>query len=90
MEAWPKLDEEELKGGTQQIPIQVNGKLRATIDVDAALSPDEKLKVIKANEKVATFLDKYADKVKKEIYVPGRLLNIVMDASEPIDFTILK
>ena len=90
MEEWPKLDEDELKGGTQQIPIQVNGKLRATIDVDAALSPDEKLKVIKANEKVATFLDKYADKVKKEIYVPGRLLNIVMDASEPIDFTILK
>ena len=38
---WPEVNEEELKGGTKEIPIQVNGKLKFCITVDAEQNADE-------------------------------------------------
>ena len=73
---WPEVNEEELKGGTKEIPIQVNGKLKFCITVDAEQNADEILEVIKSTEKVKELLEK--NNVVKEIYVPGKIFNIVV------------
>ena len=75
-EEWPKVNEQELKGGTIQIPVQVNGKLKTCVPVDAEMNPQEMLKIIKNDEKVLKILEE--NNVKKEIYVPGKILNIVV------------
>ena len=75
-EEWPKVNEKELNGGTKEIPVQVNGKLKATVTVDATLSPEEILEAIKADKKVKELYEKFD--VKKEIYVPGRIYNMVV------------
>ena len=75
-EEWPKVNEKELQGGIIKIPVQVNGKLKTTVEVDAEMDKQEMLKVIKQDEKVQKILE--GKDVKKEIYVPGKILNIVV------------
>lgn len=72
---WPTVDESALIEDEKLIIVQVNGKLRAklTVAADAAQADVEKLGL--AEENVSKFI---ADKtVRKVIYVPGKLLNIV-------------
>lgn len=75
-EEWPAVVESEMKGGTKDIPIQVNGKLKLCVTVDAAFSPDEILEKIKADERVKDIFEK--NNVVKEIYVPNKIFNIVV------------
>ena len=75
-EKWPKVNEAQLTGGIKEIPVQVNGKLKMCVSVDADATPEEILTAIKSNAKVKELLDKYD--VKKEIYVPGRIYNLVV------------
>ncbi len=72
-ENWPHYDEAKLIADTITIAVQVNGKLRATIDVPAEISDDE-LKA-GAKESVAKWLQ---GDIKKEVVVPGRLVNFVV------------
>jgi leucyl-tRNA synthetase len=74
-ETWPKINEQELKGGSKEIPVQVNGKLKTRVLVNAELTPDEILDIIKQDEKVKDIFEKY--NIIKEIYVPGKIYNIV-------------
>ncbi len=76
-ETWPEINEDEMNGGTKEIPIQVNGKLKLCVTVDADSSPDEILKVIKENAKVKELIE--TNNIKKEIYVPGKIYNLVVD-----------
>ena len=55
-----------------EIAVQVNGKVRATVKLPADVSKDDAIAAGK--EAVA---DKLAGNIVKEIYVPGRLVNIV-------------
>ena len=75
-EPWPVYDEEACKEDTIEIGVQVNGKVRGTV----ALAPDEDkdsaLAKAKAVEGVAGFVEGKA--VVKEIYVPGKIVNIVV------------
>ena len=75
-EEWPTINEKDLKGGTVNIPVQVNGKLKTCVAVDAEINPKDILDIIKKDEKVAKILSE--NTVKKEIYVPGKILNIVI------------
>lgn len=75
-EDWPKVNEQELNGGIKQIPIQINGKLRTLIPVSADASSEEVLETIKLDSRISTIFSQYD--VKKEIYVPGRIYNIVV------------
>ena len=59
--------------------VQVNGKTRSTLEVPADIDKDEFLKMAKADEKVSKFLD---GTIVKEIYVPGRICNIVVKANK--------
>ena len=57
--------------------VQVNGKLRATLEVEPNISQDEILKMAKSDENVAKHL---VGTLVKEIYVPGKIVNFVVKA----------
>ena len=75
-EKWPQIIEREKNGGTKKIPVQVNGKLKTCIEVDADLTPEEILKKIKEDQRVIDLLEQ--NDVIKDIYVPGKIYNIVV------------
>jgi len=72
---WPKVDEAALVRTSIQIMVQVNGKVRGKIDVPANVEQDAAIAAAKGDAKVQSFLD--GKTIVKEIYVPGRLVNIV-------------
>jgi leucyl-tRNA synthetase len=76
IDTWPKWDEKYLTSDKVTIAIQVNGKLRAEIEVPSNASKDDVLSLAKSNEKIATWLD--GNEIKKEIYVPGKIVNLVI------------
>ena len=75
-EKWPEIIESEMNGGTKKIPVQVNGKLKLCVVVDADVSADKILEMVKADEQVKEILEK--NDVVKEVYVPGKIFNIVV------------
>lgn len=70
--AWPEYDEEKTVENTIEIAIQVNGKTKLTIKI----SKDESKENVLAMAKEALG-DKLTGNIVKEIYVPGRIVNIV-------------
>ena len=70
---WPEFDEEKTKEATVEIAVQINGKTRATLAIH---KDDQKDTVIENAKKVIA--DKLTGSIVKEIYVPGRIVNIVM------------
>ena len=64
-----------MKDDTIQLAVQVMGKLRGTIEVDASASKDDVLAAAKTQPNVARHLE--GKNVIKEIFVPGRLVNFV-------------
>ncbi len=72
---WPSYEERYLKEDTIKIAVQVMGKVRGTIQVAADASKETILEAAKDQENVARFLD--GKTIRKEIYVPGRLVNFV-------------
>ena len=73
---WPSYDPEKCVDSTIEIAVQVNGKLRGKLMVAADISAADAIAAAKADEKVQGFL---TDKnIVKEIYVPGKLVNIVV------------
>ncbi len=74
---WPEINKQEMDGGTKDIPVQVNGKLKLCVTVDADMSPEDILKKIKETPKVIEILEN--NKIKKEIYVPGKIYNLVVE-----------
>ena len=72
--AWPEYDEEKTVEKMQEIAVQVNGKVRATVKL--AIDADKDTALTAGREAIA---DKLGDKqIVKEIYVPGRIINIVV------------
>lgn len=71
---WPTYDEAKTVENTFNLPIQVNGKLRANVDVALNL-PEEEIKEI-AHEQVASYLE--GKEIVKEIYVKNKIYNIVV------------
>jgi len=73
--SWPVHDESALETDEITVVIQVNGKLRARMDISADLDADSVKAQALADENVLRFTE---DKtVRKVIYVPGKLVNIV-------------
>ena len=73
---WPVYSEEDMKEDTIDLPVSVNGKTRAVISVPREIGKEEA--VAAAKEAVASRL---TGEIIKEIYVPGRMVNIVVKAS---------
>ncbi len=74
--AWPTVDESALEQDTIEIVVQVNGKLRGRIAVDADADRETVAKRALDDENVQRFVDGQA--VKKTIVVPRKLVNIVV------------
>ena len=72
-EKWPEYDESKMVEDTIEIAVQVNGKTRGTASIAADASKDDAIAA--AKEAIA---DKLTGNIIKEIYVPGRIVNIVM------------
>ena len=73
--AWPVADESALVLDEIEIPVQVNGKVRAVIKVSAEANQDEVAEVAKANAEVQKYL---TGNIVKVIYVPKKILNIIV------------
>ena len=72
---WPTFDEAKCVDDTVEIVVQINGKIRAKLDVPTEISNDDAIALAKADEKIAEELA--GKNIIKEIYVKGKLVNIV-------------
>ena len=70
--SWPEFEEAKTIEATVEIAVQVNGKVRATIQVASDISKEDAIAAGKEAVK-----GKLSGNIVKEIYVPGRLVNIV-------------
>ena len=75
-EAWPVYDEQKCAEQSFEIVLQVNGKIRNRISVAADITAADALALAKADERVAPMLE--GMQIVKELYVPGKLVNIVV------------
>ena len=70
---WPEYDEAKTVESTVEIAVQINGKTKGTLAIGKDDAKDDV--IAKAKESIA---DKLTGNIVKEIYVPGRIVNIVM------------
>jgi len=74
--AWPKCDEKYLVDDMVKLMVQVNGKLRDQAMVPAGVDESGAMDIVLASEKLQGWLE--GKQVVKTIYVPGRLVNLVV------------
>ena len=74
-EPWPEVVQDHLIRETVEIAVQVNGKVRGTIHIAPDADKDFVLETAKQDGNVARFLD--GKTMRREIYVPGRIVNFV-------------
>ena len=75
-QAWPQFDPDLAAEETITLVVQINGKLRARLDAPADITEEEAKKAALADENVRRHIG--GKKVRKVIYVPGRLVNVVV------------
>jgi leucyl-tRNA synthetase len=73
---WPEADPALLERETFELVIQVNGRVRDRVEVAADASEEELVAQAKASARVQEFLD--GKEIRKEIVVPGKLVNLVV------------
>ena len=72
---WPTYDDQLLIEETITYVIQINGKKRALIETDNNISEDNLVKLVSKNSSLSKYLNK---KIKRKIFVPGKLINIIV------------
>ena len=72
---WPEFDESAAKDDEIEIPVQVNGKTKVTVSVSASESKDD---IIAKGKEALAAAGKLNGNIVKEIYVPGKIINIVV------------
>ena len=73
---WPEYDESKTVDNTVEVAVQVNGKLRATVELPMNCPAPEAIAKAKADERVLPFIE--GKTIVKEISVPNRIVNIVV------------
>ncbi|MDR1116864.1 MAG: leucine--tRNA ligase [Oscillospiraceae bacterium] len=73
---WPKYDETKTRDEKVTFAIQVNGKLRSTVELDAGVSDGELTAAVKAESKTARFIE--GMEIIKVIIVKGKLVNLIV------------
>ncbi len=73
---WPEYDEAKTVDSTVEIGVQVNGKMRGTVTIPKDCDKDTAMAAVMANERIAELIT--GKTVVKEIYVPGKIFNIVV------------
>lgn len=60
------------------LPVQINGKTRGTVQVEKQCTEEDAFKLASLDSKLSKFLEGKA--IKKRIFVPGKILNIILDS----------
>ena len=76
---WPEYDENKITDEISKIAVQVNGKLRSTMEVPVNTDKDELLRLSKELDNVKKYLENAT--IVKEIVVPNKIVNIVIKQS---------
>jgi len=71
---WPGFDEEKIKNDVYTLAIQINGKLRATLQVESTITKDEACRKALLIDKIQNLVQNMTTNI---IYVPGKVINIV-------------
>lgn len=74
---WPQWDKRYLVGDEITIVVQVNGKVRAELELASDMSKEDILEAAKTNEKIKALID--GKTIVREVYVPGKLVNLVVN-----------
>ena len=77
-ESWPGYDENKCKDTEVTFAVQVNGKMRGTVVMDADLDNDTVVQNVLTNEKIAAFLAKTPGEIRKTIVVKNKLVNLIV------------
>ncbi len=77
-ESWPTYSEEACRDTEITLAVQVNGKLRGTVQIEADLPKETVVEKALADEKIARFLEKNGGSVVKTIVVPNKLVNLIV------------
>jgi len=75
---WPTFDEKQIQEDQLTIPIQINGKLRDTLEIQSSKVKDQRFVEEKAMKSPKVLAHLKGKKVKKTIYIEGKVLNIVV------------
>ncbi|SHJ35867.1 leucyl-tRNA synthetase [Geosporobacter subterraneus DSM 17957] len=75
-QSWPKWDDAKTIEKMIEIAVQINGKVRGKIVIPSDGTQEDARKLMEADEKIFEFIE--GKKIVKEIYVPGRIYNIVV------------
>lgn len=75
LEAFPVADEELARDTEVTIGVQVNGKMRGQVTLTPDATEEEALQAARADEKLA---ERLAGNIKKVIYIPGKILNVII------------
>jgi leucyl-tRNA synthetase len=75
-QSWPEFDEAKCVDATVEIAVQVNGKIKARINVATEISNEDAIAAAKEVDAVKEIID--GKQVVKELYVKGKLVNIVV------------
>lgn len=75
-QSWPVFDPDLIKDDVFEMVIQVNGKVRGRVEAPQDISEGEAIELAKKTENVSKWFE--GKEVVKEIYVPGRLVNLVI------------
>ena len=70
---WPKYDEKYLEKSEISLPIQINGKMKKTINVDKEINEENLLEKIKKQ-----YSELIVGEIKKVIYIKGKIINIIV------------
>ncbi|GAB2301061.1 hypothetical protein Dimus_035097 [Dionaea muscipula] len=76
-EPFPKANRCYLEDLSIILPVQINGKTRGTIEVEPGCAADEAFRLACTDEKLSKYL--HGATIKKKIYVPGKILNVILD-----------
>jgi len=76
LSAWPKYDPKKIVDSEVKIAIQINGKVRAEIQIDTEASEQAVEELVKNNPEIIKSLD--GREIKKIIYIKGRIVSLVV------------
>ena len=77
-EPWPTFSEDKCKDAEVTIAVQVNGKMRGTVVMEADLDNDAVIANVLADEKITRFLEKNGGEIRKTIVVKNKLVNLIV------------
>ena len=75
--SWPKFNKSQLEKESINFVVQINGKKRAILNINKGIEEKDVMELVKTNKNTEKYLTKV--KINKIIFVPDRLINILID-----------